>query len=126
MLDVTGLDAAVNLLDPADRLHPLNRGKVAWWLALPGLMGGPRWRDLIGMDDGVLTNGPAWKPTTRPGGWGQLDFSASHVAVADAPALRVAAGDLTIGAWVHPITLPSGGYRTLLEKSAGTTRELGI
>jgi hypothetical protein len=121
MIDALGLDAAVNLLDPADRMHPLNRGLVAWWLALPGLMGGPRWRDLIGTNDGVLTNGPVWKPTTRPGGWGCLSFDGTddRVQVPTAPALaQVGTGDFYISFWLFVRSAPSQ-YDTIASTYGG-------
>ena len=67
--------------NPANRNHPLNRGSLAWWLCLPGKMGGPNWYDLFGIYNGTLTNmvTPAfptgsWMPTARQGGYGQLDM----------------------------------------------------
>lgn len=74
----------VDLLDPADRLHPLNAGKLAWYLALDGLTGGPTARDLIGANAGTLAGGAAWGPTTRPGGRGEIrcDGSTGQVVVA--------------------------------------------
>lgn len=47
---------AINLGQPVNWSHPLNRGRVAWWKALPGRMGGPTWRDLCGKYHGTLTN----------------------------------------------------------------------
>lgn len=84
----------VNMLSPVDRLHPLNRGLVARWQALPGLTGGRRLIDLVNPGPhgrhGTLTNmDPAtdWVGTSRPGGYGALDFDGSddRVAVADVP-----------------------------------------
>ena len=59
------------------RTHPLNRQRVAWWLALPGLNGGGTWHDLAGNHDGTLTSfsGQPWQATRRGGGWGQLQFN---------------------------------------------------
>lgn len=45
----------VFLPDPVNRHHPLNRGRVAWWLALPGLAGGRQMYDLMGLHHGTLT-----------------------------------------------------------------------
>lgn len=63
-----------------NRAHPLNRGRRAWWLALPGRnYGGARWLDLVGTNHGVLTNMASgatsgWSGTARPGGRAQLRF----------------------------------------------------
>jgi hypothetical protein len=64
----------IDLADPVDRSHPLNRGRVAWWLAVPGLEGGRQWFDLMGLNHGTLSGfgARAWGGTTRPGGRGQV------------------------------------------------------
>lgn len=71
---------SVDWSQPVNWSHPLNRGLVAWWLAAPRCRGGAVWRDLLGRHHGTLTNmDPAtdWQATSRPGGWGQLVFSAA-------------------------------------------------
>jgi hypothetical protein len=55
--------------------HPLNARRLLWWLAVPGLDGGPRWYDLMGRYHAALLGTSAtagWRSPTRPGGWGQL------------------------------------------------------
>jgi hypothetical protein len=109
-LDVLG---PVYLPDPVDRSHPLNRGRVAWWLALPGLDGGRQWFDLVGQSHGTLTNGPTWGGTTRPGGWGGLQLDGVDDCVdAGKPAAIVAANTLTVAAWVRPAGTGRGDWVT--------------
>lgn len=62
---------------PVNRAHPLNRGRVAWWLSIPGMIGGRQFFDLMGLSHGTLTNFTStsgWRGTTRVGGWGNLLF----------------------------------------------------
>lgn len=65
------------LSDPVARRHPLNRGRAAWWLTLPGRAGGRHLFDLVRSNHGTLANftAAAWAGTTRPGGWGQVTQS---------------------------------------------------
>lgn len=74
----------IDLSRPVDWRDPLNRGLVAWWLAMPHSgFRGQTWRDLVGLsgkktNHGTLTNGPAWQgPRGRTGGWGALSFDGS-------------------------------------------------
>jgi hypothetical protein len=96
--------APVLLADPLNRDHPLNRGRLAWWLALPGLDGGRMWYDLAGTNHGTLTDMAAtatsgWWGTTRPGGWGQLAFDGVDDTVT-APLVGPLA-DYSIATWVY-------------------------
>jgi hypothetical protein len=47
--------------------HPLNRGLLAWWMALPNNAGGGTLFDLTRRYPGTLTNAPVWSGTSRPG-----------------------------------------------------------
>jgi hypothetical protein len=66
---------------PVNWKHPLNRGRVGWWMVPPnpGWRGGLTFRDLVRggrkPNDGTLVNGPVWRGTKRPGGWGALEFT---------------------------------------------------
>lgn len=89
--------------------HPLNRGRISWWLALPGInYGGARWYDLIGSYHGTLTNMAAgassgWSGTTGPGGYGSILFDGVDDYVAG-PAPNLA-GSHTLAVWVlQPVT----------------------
>ena len=71
---------AINFADPINRGHPLNRGRVAWWLTLPGSVGGGTWRDITNnKNTGVLTamgnSSNGFRTTNRPGGWGHMVFN---------------------------------------------------
>ena len=45
---------------PVDRAHPLNSGRIAWWLPIPGRMGGPALADLMGSYPASTVGSPAW------------------------------------------------------------------
>jgi hypothetical protein len=113
MLDRVGVGPLV-----VNRGHPLNRGRISWWLALPGInYGGARWYDLIGSYHGTPTNGPAWRGTTRPGGYGQLrlDGSNDYVNFGDLAAFEFASGQaFTIAFWFQGTA--SGSQQGLLTK----------
>lgn len=125
MLIDRSLDAhrPVYLADPVNRSHPLNRGRVAWWLTTPGLEGGGAWPDLMGLCPLTLTamgnasNG--WRGSTRPGGLGHLlTDGAGGRAVSSAAALKVGGGAFSVALWVNrsgPGTVisnePTGGFR---------------
>src|SRR5690349_1214055 len=74
--------ASIDIQNPINQDHPLNHGRVAWWLTLPGLEGGKYLYDLCGRSPGTLTNmtttSSGWRGTTRPGGYGHLLFDGSN------------------------------------------------
>ncbi len=102
---------------PINWSHPLNRGRLAWWLCLPGLTGGAKFVDLCKRSDATLksmgdpnarggTNG--WRPASRPGGWGSLQFDGSAgYALSTNVSSSLFAGDCTLAAWVY-VTSQSG------------------
>jgi hypothetical protein len=106
----------IDLTRPVNWRHPLNRGLVSWWLALPQWSGGLTWHDLARRNNGVLTNGLTWQP--RPGGFGSLslDGSDDYVDVVDAPGLRLTR--LTLAGWFYPRAL--SGYNSLAAKSTNS------
>lgn len=97
----------INLRTPMNPRHPLNRGRVAWWLAMPGRLGGRYLYDLCGRNHGTLTNGPLWKPTTRQGGWGHVQFDGVNdwVRVTDNPALSFGTAPMSIMFWGRTSTV---------------------
>lgn len=108
----------IDLRNPLNRAHPLNRGLVARWMALPGWMGGRQFFDLCGLNPGVLTNMTSasvsgWKPTTRPGGYGHLLFDGVDDYVNIARAVVAAGEPLTFTCWAWSAT--NGGYDTLVD-----------
>lgn len=136
MFDAFELASPVNLADPVNRLYPLNMGRVAWWLTLPGWDGGPRWTDLMSLYPGTLTNmttASGFRATTRPGGWGHLLFDGSDDYV-DAGTAQFSTGAFTIAFWAYPTTAALGAFFELkfagigvgLQKSALATNDLYI
>jgi hypothetical protein len=112
---LTHLDdfSPVNLADPVNREHPLNRGRVGWWLTLPGLAGGGTFWDLMGLNHGALTGmgaGLGWKGTSRPGGYGALqgDGTAACVIIPNSPSLNPTVG-VTCSCWVKPASTADAG-----------------
>lgn len=96
---------------PVNWAHPLNRGLVSWWLAVPGRMGygSMAWRDLCGRNNGTLTSftagGSHWGGAKgRKGGWGSISFRGSadgfdeYIAVGSVPALN-SITDISFAGW---------------------------
>lgn len=93
------------------RDHPLNRGLVSWWLPTPNNSGGQTLFDLVGLNDGTLTNGPTW--TAGRDGFPALSFDGANDYVnCGSPVGLNGATAATISAWL---------YRS----STGTTVGLG-
>lgn len=69
---------------PCNKLAPLNRELVGWWLVLPKRYGGLLLIDLAGVRHGVLTNmdtssaTSGWGATTRQGGYGEVRYDGSN------------------------------------------------
>jgi hypothetical protein len=87
-----------------NRGHPLNRGRISWYLALPGInYGGARWYDLIGSNHGTLTNmttsASGWRGTTRPGGWGSLQTDGADDYI-DCGAVPLDSNNWTLASWI--------------------------
>lgn len=91
--------------------HPLNQGRVAWFLTLPHLVGGRFWHDLMGLRQGTLTNmgntSNGWRSPNRPGGLGHMrcDGSTGYVNSSIATGLS---GSFTVAAWAKWSTLTTG------------------
>lgn len=83
--------------------HPLNIGKVAWWLIRPDNYGSNRLIDIVGQNHGTLTNmttaASGWRGTTRLGGLGSLLFDGvdDYVNCGSSRTLNARA-DFTLGA----------------------------
>lgn len=114
----------VFLPDPVNRSHPLNDGRIAWWLSLPGWEGGNRWFDLMGLNHGTLTSmttaGTGWAPTTRPGGWEHVLFgNGTHVVTPMAATL----GSFAVAAWF--LSTGVGNADRILDKNYASGFWLG-
>lgn len=105
-----GPGRSLNLGSPVNWADPLNRGLVAWWLALPNYKG-LQWRNLTssGLYHGTLTNGPVWQGSKgRPGGFGSLKFDATDDLVDCGQAIgNGVTTNFTTGAWIRPSSLAS-------------------
>jgi len=121
MLDPRPLDDPFGWPDPTDpvaRDHPLNAGKVAWWLAVPEGTGGSTWVDLVGNLAGTLAGAAAWQGATRPGAWGHLAFNGANAAVGlgTPPALELYQ-NFSVFAWINT---PSAGTGYVVAKDFST------
>ncbi len=104
------VDVMIDMVQPVNLLHPLNRGLVSWWLASPGTMGGSRFVDVMSPgpngNHGTLTNmNPAtdWVGSSRPGGWGALDFGGTDEHIAIGSKDYIASGrPFCISFWMNP------------------------
>lgn len=107
----------VDIASPINWSCSLNRGLLGRWLSLPGLTGGPLFRDLRKQNDGTLT-GMAATPTStsgwngsigRRGGFGTLAFDASN----DTIDVGTSLGNFdntdkfSVSVWIYPVTLSS-------------------
>lgn len=73
-------DKLVDMVQPVNKLHPLNRGLVSWWIGLPGAQGSSRLMDVVSPgpngNHGTLTNmHPETDWVSDDRGWNALDFS---------------------------------------------------
>lgn len=86
----------LELANLVDRHHPLNRGRAAWWLAVPGLDGGRRLYDVIGLNHGTLDGSASWRAAIRPEGVGRLNITSGRVRIPHAAPLDIAAAGFTL------------------------------
>lgn len=118
---------SIYIADALELDHPLNRGLVSRWKALPGQQRGVKFRDLRKRNDGTLTNGPTWVGSRYPGGYGSLyyDGSDDFVDCGNSTAFDVTS-KLTISAWFATI---SGIARAVVSKwttGAGTNNSYTV
>lgn len=108
---------------PLNRLHPLSKGLVGCWLL--NETGGLTAVDSVkgGINNGTLTNGAVFSMGAK-GFCGTFDGSNDHVLINSNSDLRIE-GDITISAWVKPITL-AASFRQILMKNTGNTGYYGI
>ena len=95
--------------EPARRSHPLNRDRLAWWLALPGKSGGQQWLDVMGLSPATLISvGGAtvqWVASSRPGGTGAIDFSGNRYCDVGSSSAFALSRSFAVAAWVRPTTI---------------------
>jgi hypothetical protein len=86
--------------------HPLNRGLIGRWKALPDQQRGNLFRDLLMRNPLTLTNGPLWVGGKgRPGGYGSLLFDGSNDHATATVGANLKPARLSCGAWFR---IPSG------------------
>jgi hypothetical protein len=75
----------IDLGNPVERAHPMNRGLVGWWLPLPNTVGGTRLWEIMhpGTDTGTLTSGAGWAPGTNGFQAVAFDGTDDYVSVSD-------------------------------------------
>jgi len=99
--------------------HPLNRGLVCWYLAVPGKFGGTKWRDLVQGYRGPFTTFTSSNcaGTNRPGGRGELNNTgaAQGRIITDVPRAGTLA-NLTVSAWVNHAG--GVGFQQVLSRNA--------
>jgi hypothetical protein len=90
---------------PVDDAHPLNKGRLAWWLPLPRHGFGGVLVDLMGRANGTLTSPGSelyWSGASNPTGFPELVFApaagSNNVAIGDLSTLVGTEASLT--AWV--------------------------
>jgi Concanavalin A-like lectin/glucanases superfamily len=117
----------VDYRNPVNVSHPLNRGRVAWWLVLPNTYGGENFYDLIGLNQGILTamgnSSNGWRSNQMGGTAGSLlfDGSAGYISVNNSPSLSPNLG-LTVLAWINPSSIGnSSAYPEIVCKSAAAS-----
>lgn len=100
---------SVNWSQPVNWKHPLNRGLLSWWLAVPNRMGfgSPTWRDMTQRYNATLTSGPTWQPggKGRNANWGTLSFDGTDDYVNCTnlePILRTS--PMSVALWVNATT----------------------
>lgn len=99
----------VDAANPVEWGHPLNAGRLAWWLGLAGLGRGDRLPDLALGRAATLVNGAAYAADRRPGSLGGEVYLAGDAggdtAALDRPAILGAAAvaatsaDWTLALW---------------------------
>jgi len=128
---------AVDVCQPLNMAHPLNRGIVAKWLILPNgqWSRGTKLYDLVSRGHsniGTLTNGPTWAGSRgRPGGWGSLGFDGTDDR-ADLPncstflRATAAASSATLTAWIRSTAASASDNRILSFTRDGGNTECAI
>lgn len=96
------------------RQHALAQGLVSWWRAVPTLVGGRTWYDLMGHAPGTLTNMAAagWATPTRPGSVAEVRFDGSNDYVVTPVSARLFPATTTVMMWLRR-TATGGSYQTL-------------
>lgn len=106
----------INYASPVNWAWAGNQNLVSWHLALPGFMGGAKWRDLCSSADlsignhGTLTNiaqdsTSGWQGRNRPGGFGSLKLDGVNDYVPTTKAVTSSSGSFSV--WLSFPVAPS-------------------
>lgn len=101
----------LDLSQPINWAHPLNRGRIAWWLVDKQRYGSPKWYDLVSGNPAVLssfTAGNGWNTASNPGGAGSIKFNNAAKLTTSVPVQSA----LTFACWAQRLT-GGGSYGTL-------------
>jgi hypothetical protein len=105
MLATTEPYGILDIANPVECQHPLNRGLKSWWISLPGRSRGTTLRDIAGANHATLVNGVKHAtPKGRIGGYGSLEYigSGSRLDVTDSTELTALfSGNFTVTLWVN-------------------------
>lgn len=119
-------DMLIDMTQPVNLLHPLNRRRMSWWLALPGTTGGPRFMDimspgpngnhgLFGISMNPVTD---WLGASRLGGWAALDYDFGDSIDVSNFNHDVTTGEWTAVVWVLLRTIPAPDFDGVLGMNA--------
>lgn len=112
----------INYAQPLNLSHPLNRGKIACYRALPSWNSGLQWRDLCQRSNAPFTGSPTWASSRgRPGGVGSLEFdNAGAGSWVDCGNLAIGGFDfVTAAVSVYVRTAGGGGFGRIFSKNDG-------
>jgi Concanavalin A-like lectin/glucanases superfamily len=120
---VLGIALAPQLCAAAGRAnmaHPLLRGLQYWWRGVPGLTGSVWLIDLVAYNYGTLLNmgygtTSGWSPSTRPGGYAQINFDGADDSIATTdPAGVTPSTPFTLCLWAIMTGTPSAVISSLM------------
>jgi hypothetical protein len=94
-------------------------------------MGGRQWFDLMGKGHGTLTamtGANGWRPSTRPGGIGEMVYAAADdfVSTESAVQIGIGTGDFTVASWVRCTSISATLSRPILAFGATATVYCGV
>lgn len=113
----------VDYRQPVNRVHPLNRGRIGWWLPLPHRYGGPCLYDLVSGFPASLegfTSGNGWTTFAPPGQIGSLSYAGSQYVQAFHSSYLNAA-TMTVAAWINCASASAGTLRMIATRDAAST-----
>ena len=112
----------IDLSNPVNTNHPLNQGRLAWWLTLPGWDGGVTWYDLMGLYPATLStlgSGGNWSSSSRPGSYGDIAFNGTDGNIIDGPP-EPRPTSITLATWIKLLDVSIDNlYICLINRSGG-------